>query len=50
MPADSLWTLSMAFNVYLVFFKKYSSEQLKKLEWKYFIACYGIPAPTTIIL
>jgi hypothetical protein len=44
MPADSLWTLAMACNVYLVFFKKYSSAQLRKLELKYFIACYGIPS------
>jgi len=49
MPADSLWTLAMAFNVYLVFFKKYSSSQLRKLEWKYFIACYGLPSVTAII-
>jgi len=48
MPADSLWTLSMAFNVYLVFFRKYSSSQLKKLEWKYFLGCYGIPAAPAI--
>ncbi|KAI9773015.1 MAG: hypothetical protein M1839_002245 [Geoglossum umbratile] len=49
MPADSLWTLAMAFNVYLVFFKKYSSSQLRKLEWKYFLACYGLPSVTAII-
>jgi len=48
MPADSLWTLAMACNVYLVFFKKYSSAQLKKLEWKYFLACYGLPSVTAI--
>ncbi|KAI9763061.1 MAG: hypothetical protein M1840_000952 [Geoglossum simile] len=48
MPADSLWTLAMACNVYLVFFKKYSSAQLRKLEWKYFLACYGLPSVTAI--
>ncbi|KAI9866280.1 MAG: hypothetical protein M1813_001402 [Trichoglossum hirsutum] len=48
MPADSLWTLAMACNVYLTFFKKYNSAQLKKLEWKYFLACYGIPFPPAV--
>ncbi|KAI9849672.1 MAG: hypothetical protein M1837_002797 [Sclerophora amabilis] len=43
LPADLLWTLVSAFNVYLTFFKKYTSDQLKALEWKYILACYGIP-------
>ncbi|KAI9780522.1 MAG: hypothetical protein M1839_006640 [Geoglossum umbratile] len=43
MPADSLWTLAMACNVYLTFFRKYNAAQLKKQEWKYFLTCYGIP-------
>ncbi|KAH0544605.1 hypothetical protein FGG08_001254 [Glutinoglossum americanum] len=48
MPADSLWTLAMACNVYLTFFRKYNAAQLKKLEWKYFLACYGIPFPPAV--
>ncbi|KAI9772674.1 MAG: hypothetical protein M1840_000269 [Geoglossum simile] len=40
MPADSLWTLAMACNVYLTFFRKYNSAQLKKLEWKYFLTLF----------
>jgi hypothetical protein len=43
MPADALWTFAMAFNVYLTFFRKYNSEQLRRLEWKYLILCYGLP-------
>jgi hypothetical protein len=43
MPADSLWTLAMAINVYLTFHHRYSASQLSSLEWKYLVACYGIP-------
>ncbi|KAF7182445.1 hypothetical protein CNMCM7691_002015 [Aspergillus felis] len=43
MPADALWTLAMACNVYLTFFHKYNSEQLRQLEWKYVLFCYGLP-------
>ncbi|KAJ5105101.1 hypothetical protein NUU61_002448 [Penicillium alfredii] len=43
MPADALWTFAMACNVYLTFFHKYNSEQLRQLEWKYVICCYGLP-------
>ena len=43
MPADSLGTLAMAFNVYLTFFHSYSTSQLRSLEWMHLLACYGIP-------
>ncbi|KAJ5304373.1 uncharacterized protein N7443_004033 [Penicillium atrosanguineum] len=43
MPADALWTFAMACNVYLTFFHKYNSEQLRQLEWKYVLCCYGLP-------
>jgi hypothetical protein len=43
MPADSLWSLAMAGNVYLAFFHHYDSGSLKQLHWKYFITCYGVP-------
>ncbi|KAL2003617.1 hypothetical protein VTN02DRAFT_3163 [Thermoascus thermophilus] len=43
MPADAMWTLTMACNVYLTFFHKYDSAQLRKLEWKYLLICYGLP-------
>ena len=33
----------MACNVYLTFFHKYDAQQLRALEWKYIIACYGLP-------
>ena len=43
MPADALWNLAMAINVYLTLFKKYNAQQLKALEWRYHIMCYGAP-------
>ncbi|KAL8770621.1 MAG: hypothetical protein Q9209_003689 [Squamulea sp. 1 TL-2023] len=41
--ADVLWNLAMAINVYLTIFKKYNSEQLKAIEWRYHLLCYGTP-------
>ena len=35
LPADALWNLAMAMNVYLTLFRKYNADQLKALEWKY---------------
>ncbi|GAQ05182.1 hypothetical protein ALT_2503 [Aspergillus lentulus] len=43
MPADSLWALAMAYNVYLAFFKHYDTRRLGMLEWKYVLFCYGVP-------
>ncbi|KAL7933104.1 putative G-protein coupled receptor protein [Trichoderma chlorosporum] len=43
LPADVLWTLSMAINVYLTFYHKYEARDLRKLEPLYLILCYGIP-------
>ena len=43
LPADALWNLAMAINVYLTLFRKHNAEQLKALEWRYYIMCYGIP-------
>ncbi|KAI9683914.1 MAG: hypothetical protein M1829_004249 [Trizodia sp. TS-e1964] len=43
LPADACWTLAMALNVYLTFFRKYSAADLRRLEIKYILACYGIP-------
>ena len=33
----------MAINVYLTIFRKYKPDQLKSLEWKYHVLCYGFP-------
>ncbi|KAL9127353.1 MAG: hypothetical protein Q9217_003767 [Psora testacea] len=49
-PADALWNLAMAFNVYLTLFKKYNAQQLKALEWKYHILCYGTPFVLAFIM
>lgn len=42
-PADSLWTLCMALNVYLTFFKNYTASNLRNLEKWYLLFCYGVP-------
>lgn len=43
MIADALWTFVMAFNVYLTFFQKYDAHQLRLLEPRYLLFCYGLP-------
>ena len=43
----------MAFNVYLVFFQDYTVKQLKRLDMRYLLGCYGasfIPAFTYIFI
>ena len=42
LPADALWNLAMAVNVYLTIFHKYSASRLKRLEWIYLLMCYGV--------
>ena len=49
MPADALWTLAMACSVYLKFFHRYSTRQLRALESKYLALCYGIPFVPAVI-
>ncbi|MCJ1440531.1 MAG: hypothetical protein MMC23_001015 [Stictis urceolatum] len=41
LPADAFWNLSMAINVYFTVFRKYTAEQLRKLEWIYLATNYG---------
>lgn len=43
MPADTLWMFSMALNVYLTFFHRFSGEQLIALEPYYLAFNYGVP-------
>lgn len=43
MPADALWTFAMACNVWLSFFRNYDAATFRRLEYRYIIACYGIP-------
>lgn len=51
MPADAFWTFAMACNVYLAFFRQYDGSQLRHQEWKYLLACYGIPfVPSFVFL
>ncbi|RPA90563.1 family A G protein-coupled receptor-like protein [Choiromyces venosus 120613-1] len=44
MPADALFCLAMALNVYLTVFKKYTTKRLRGLEFTYILVCYGLPA------
>lgn len=39
----------MACNVYLTFFHKFTANQLRALEWKYFVICYGVPLIVAIV-
>ncbi|EFR00752.1 hypothetical protein MGYG_03756 [Nannizzia gypsea CBS 118893] len=41
--ADAFWAFCMACNVYLTLFHRYSTAELRKLEWKYIIICYVLP-------
>ncbi|KAJ5761785.1 uncharacterized protein N7511_005167, partial [Penicillium nucicola] len=50
MPTDSLWSFCMAVNIYLTFYRRYSAEDLKKLEKWYFAFCYGLPLILAIVL
>ncbi|KAI0157336.1 hypothetical protein GGR57DRAFT_63893 [Xylariaceae sp. FL1272] len=43
LPADALWTLAMAFNVYLTFYRKFDAARLRGMEKWYLLVCYGIP-------
>ena len=49
-PADAFWNLAMAVNVYLTLFKKYNAQQLKAVEWKYHLTCYGVPFAMALAL
>ncbi len=49
LPADALWNLAMAINVYLTLFKKYNAQQLKSLEWRYHLMCYGGPLFVAVV-
>jgi hypothetical protein len=40
----------MALNIYFAFYKKYSVADLRSLERKYFLACYGIPLIPSITM
>jgi hypothetical protein len=49
LPADALWTMAMAINVYLTFFCKYNQRDLRSLELKYGILCYGTPFVPAVV-
>lgn len=46
---DAYWAFCMAVNIYLVFFRSYNTRQLRGLDHKYFIACYGLSLIPAII-
>lgn len=39
----------MALNVYMTLFRKYNAQQLKSLEWKYHVMCYGLPFVVALV-
>ncbi|KAF4637704.1 hypothetical protein G7Y89_g385 [Cudoniella acicularis] len=39
---DCCWAICMAINVYLIFFRGYTIEQLRPLDVRYLVACYGL--------
>jgi hypothetical protein len=47
--ADAMWSFCMALNVYLTFFHKYSISDLRNLELKYILFCYGLPFILTLV-
>ncbi|KAL8672234.1 MAG: hypothetical protein Q9168_003306 [Polycauliona sp. 1 TL-2023] len=46
---DAYWAFCMAINIYLVFFRNYNTKQLRGLDHKYVIACYGFALIPSII-
>ncbi|OBT78740.1 hypothetical protein VF21_02635, partial [Pseudogymnoascus sp. 05NY08] len=49
-PADALWAVCIAWNVYLRFFYRYNSAQLRQLEWRYVLFCYALPLIPAFVL
>ncbi|PQE32593.1 camp receptor protein [Rutstroemia sp. NJR-2017a WRK4] len=48
---DCYWSFCMAINVYLVFFRGYTTDQLRRLDVWYLLACYGLSfVPALIFL
>ena len=48
---DCYWSFCMAINVYLVFFRGYTTDQLRRLDIWYLLACYGLSfVPALIFL
>ncbi|KAM3084029.1 hypothetical protein ACMFMG_001863 [Clarireedia jacksonii] len=39
---DCYWSFCMATNVYLVFFRGYTTDQLRRLDVWYLLSCYGL--------
>ncbi|KAF4628326.1 hypothetical protein G7Y89_g9824 [Cudoniella acicularis] len=39
---DNYWAICMAINVYLIFFRGFTIEQLRPMDIKYLVACYGL--------
>src|SRR5690348_16091922 len=48
--ADLLWNFCMAVNLYLAVFHRFSALDLRKMEWKYCLFCYGTPFVPALVL
>ena len=44
MQSDPWWSLSMAVNVFMVFFLHYNADVLMKYMWIYALVSFGLPA------
>ena len=49
LPADALWNLSMAANVYLTVFRHYDAQRLRAREPWYHLINYGIPLIVALV-
>ena len=39
---DVMWNFSIAINVFLTVFRNHDQARLKVMEWRYFVANYGL--------
>ncbi|MCJ1393255.1 hypothetical protein MMC18_006127 [Xylographa bjoerkii] len=46
---DATWSLCMAVNVYLAFFRGWTTKNLTKLHYPYLLFCYGISGVPAIV-
>lgn len=49
MQSDPWWSLSMAINVFMVFFLHFNADVLMKYMWIYNVISFGMPAIPAIL-
>jgi hypothetical protein len=50
MQSDPWWSLAMAVNVYLVFFRAANPTSFRHYLWLYCLVCFGVPSIPAIVL